>query len=108
MSSTPRSRANALIDGPVLRTLLSLAWPNALGFSAGTLVAIAETSCMGILGIEALAAMALVFPCVMLTMIVSGASMGGGRRDVLAQGVAYSQVQLHQRRYFQTGRSHAC
>ncbi|MCP3447911.1 MATE family efflux transporter [Bradyrhizobium sp. CCGUVB14] len=87
MSSPPRSAANALLDGPILRTLLSLAWPNALAFSAGTLVAIAETSYIGRLGIEALAAMALVFPCVMLTMSMSGAAMGGGVASAIARAL---------------------
>jgi putative MATE family efflux protein len=75
--SPARPSTNALLDGPILRTLLSLAWPNTVAFSAGTLVAVAETSYIGTLGVEALAAMALVFPCVMLTMSMSGAAMGG-------------------------------
>ncbi|MGT2436812.1 MATE family efflux transporter [Bradyrhizobium betae] len=87
MSSPPRPAANALLDGPILRTLLSLAWPNALAFSAGTLVAIAETSYIGRLGIEALAAMALVFPCVMLTMSMSGAAMGGGVSSAISRAL---------------------
>ncbi|MBH5385058.1 MATE family efflux transporter [Bradyrhizobium diversitatis] len=87
MSSPPRPAANALLDGPILRTLLSLAWPNALAFSAGTLVAIAETSYIGRLGLEALAAMALVFPCVMLTMSMSGAAMGGGVASAIARAL---------------------
>ena len=53
---------NALLDGPILRTLLWLAWPNVIALSAGTCVVIAETSYIGRLGIESLAAMALVFP----------------------------------------------
>jgi Na+-driven multidrug efflux pump len=79
--------ANKLLDGPILRTLLSLAWPNAIAFSAGTLVAIAETSYIGQLGVEALAAMALVFPCVMLTMSMSGAAMGGGVASAIARAL---------------------
>lgn len=78
---------NKLLDGPILHTLLSLAWPNAIAFSAGTLVAIAETSYIGQLGVEALAAMALVFPCVMLTMSVSGAAMGGGVAAAIARAL---------------------
>ena len=35
---------NALVHGPILRTLLRLAWPNVLALSAGTCVVIAETS----------------------------------------------------------------
>ena len=53
---------NALLDGPILRTLLGLAWPNAIALTAGTCVVIAETSYIGRLGVESLAAMALVFP----------------------------------------------
>lgn len=87
MSPPPRPAANALLDGPILRTLLSLAWPNALAFLAGTLVAVAETSYIGRLGIEALAAMALVFPCVMLTMSMSGAAMGGGVASAIARAL---------------------
>jgi len=73
----PRAR-NALVDGPILPTLLRLAWPNVIALSAGTCVVIAETSYIGRLGVEALAAMALVFPCVILTMTMSGGAMGGG------------------------------
>jgi len=32
---------NALTDGPILRTLLSLAWPNVIALSAGTCTVIA-------------------------------------------------------------------
>jgi hypothetical protein len=35
---------NVLVDGPILRTLLWLAWPNVIALSAGTCVVIAETS----------------------------------------------------------------
>ena len=45
---------NALIDGPILRTLLWLAWPNVIALTAGTCVVIAETSYIGRLGVEAL------------------------------------------------------
>jgi hypothetical protein len=38
---------NALLDGPILPTLASLAWPNIMAFSAGTCVVIAETSYIG-------------------------------------------------------------
>src|ERR1700694_2115935 len=47
---------NALVDGPILRTLLWLAWPNVIALSAGTCVVIAETSYIGRLGVGAPAA----------------------------------------------------
>ena len=46
----PRPAKNALVDGPILRTLLWLAWPNVIALSAGTCVVIAETSYIGRLG----------------------------------------------------------
>jgi putative MATE family efflux protein len=78
---------NALVDRPILPTLLGLAWPNIIAFSAGTCVVIAETSYIGRLGVESLAAIALVFPCVMLTMTMSGGAMGGGVASAIARAL---------------------
>src|SRR6266436_2384761 len=78
---------NALLDGPILPTLLWLAWPNVIALSAGTCVVIAETSYIGRLGVESLAAMALVFPCVILTMTMSGGAMGGGVASAIARAL---------------------
>src|SRR5450432_3831211 len=78
---------NALVDGPILRTLLWLAWPNVIALSAGTCVVIAETSYIGRLGVESLAAMALVFPVVILTMTMSGGAMGGGVASAIARSL---------------------
>jgi putative MATE family efflux protein len=78
---------NALVEGPILRTLLRLAWPNVIALSAGTCVVIAETSYIGRLGVESLAAMALLFPCVILTMTMSGGAMGGGVASSIARAL---------------------
>src|ERR1700759_5279904 len=78
---------HALVVGPILPTLLHLAWPNALAFSAGTCVVIAETSYIGRLGVESLAAMALGFPFVILTMTMSGGAMGGGVSSAIARAL---------------------
>ena len=48
----PEPAKNALLDGPILRTLLWLAWPNVIALSAGTCVVIAETSYIGRLGVN--------------------------------------------------------
>ena len=48
---------------------------------------IAETSYIGRLGVESLAAIALVFPCVMLTMTMSGGAMGGGVASAIARAL---------------------
>jgi len=79
--------SNALIDAPILPTLLRLAWPNVIALSAGTCVVIAETSYIGRLGVEPLAAMALVFPFVILTMTMSGGAMGGGVASAIARAL---------------------
>ncbi|MDE2379078.1 MATE family efflux transporter, partial [Bradyrhizobium sp.] len=52
-----------------------------------TCVVIAETSYIGRLGVEALAAMALVFPTVILTMTMSGGAMGGGVASAIARAL---------------------
>jgi putative MATE family efflux protein len=87
LRAAPAPARNALVDGPILRTLLWLAWPNVVALSAGTCVVIAETSYIGRLGVEALAAMALVFPCVILTMTMSGGAMGGGVASAIARAL---------------------
>ena len=84
---------NALVHGPILRTLLRLAWPNVLALSAGTCVVIAETSYIGRLGVESLAAMALVFPFVILTMTMSGGAMGGGVASSIARALGAGDVE---------------
>jgi putative MATE family efflux protein len=83
----PPPEKNALLDGPILRTLLWLAWPNVIALTAGTCVVIAETSYIGRLGVESLAAMALVFPAVILTMTMSGGAMGGGVASAIARAI---------------------
>ena len=42
---------NHLVEGPILRTLLRLAWPNVIALSAGVCVVVAETSYIGRLGV---------------------------------------------------------
>jgi putative MATE family efflux protein len=83
---------NYLVEGPILRTLLRLAWPNVIALSAGVCVVIAETSYIGRLGVESLAAMALVFPFVILTMTMSGGAMGGGVSSAIARALGAGDV----------------
>ncbi len=80
-------RKNPLLDGPILSTLLKLAAPNVVALTAGTCVVIAETSYIGRLGVEPLAAMALVFPFVILMMTMSGGAMGGGVASAIARAL---------------------
>jgi len=76
-----------MLTGPILPTLLRLALPNILALVAATLTGIAETSYIGILGTAPLAAMALVFPFVMLTQMFSSGAMGGGVSSAVARAL---------------------
>jgi putative MATE family efflux protein len=78
---------NPLLDDPILPRLLKLATPNALAIGAGMGIVIAETSYVGWLGTEPLAAMALVFPFIMVTMTMSGGAMGGGVTSAVARAL---------------------
>src|SRR5450631_4102155 len=86
-ASTAPRQPNPLLDGAILPTLLWLSWPNVVALGAGTCVVIAETSYIGRLGTESLAAMALVFPFVILTMTMSGGAMGGGVSSAIARAL---------------------
>jgi putative MATE family efflux protein len=78
---------NSLLTSPILPTLLKLALPNAAAMFGSTLVAVAETSYIGRLGIEPLAAIALVFPFVILTQMMSAGAMGGGVSSAISRAL---------------------
>jgi Na+-driven multidrug efflux pump len=87
LPSLAQRTKNPLLEGSILPTLLWLAGPNVVALSAGTCVVIVETSYIGRLGTESLAAMALVFPFVILTMTMSGGAMGGGVSSAIARAL---------------------
>src|ERR1700693_4177963 len=78
----------ALLTGPILRTLLKLGWPTIVVLVVQTLVGVAETYWVSFLGTAALAGVTLVFPISMLmTMMLNGGiapavarAVGAGRR----------------------------
>jgi putative MATE family efflux protein len=76
-----------LLARPILPTLLRLSLPNVLAMAAAAAVGIAETFYVGRLGIDALAAMALVFPFVMLTQMFSAGAMGGGVSSAISRAL---------------------
>src|SRR5690348_1042197 len=69
------SRTQLLLNGPIVSTLLRLAWPNVLVMLAQSATGLVETWFVSRLGTDALAGMALVFPCVMLVQMISGGAM---------------------------------
>ena len=78
---------NGLLTSPILPTLFILALPNAVAMVGSTLVAVAETSYIGRLGTEPLAGIALVFPFVMLTQMMSAGAMGGGVSSAVSRAL---------------------
>jgi Na+-driven multidrug efflux pump len=84
----PVTPVNSLLTSPILPTLLKLALPNAIAMFGTALVAVAETSYIGRLGVEPLAGIALVFPFVMLTQMMSAGAMGGGVSSAVSRASA--------------------
>jgi putative MATE family efflux protein len=86
-AAAPVTPVNGLLTAPILPTLLKLALPNSIAMFGSTLVAVAETSYIGRLGTEPLAGIALVFPFVMLTQMMSAGAMGGGVSSAISRAL---------------------
>jgi putative MATE family efflux protein len=83
----PAAPASSLLTAPILPTLLKLTLPNSIAMFGTALVAVAETSYIGRLGVEPLAGIALVFPFVMLTQMMSAGAMGGGVSSAISRAL---------------------
>jgi putative MATE family efflux protein len=82
---SPRTRV--LLQGPIVPTLLRMAWPNILVMFAQAATGLIETWFVAKLGTDALAGMALVFPFVMLVQMISAGAMGGGISSAIARAL---------------------
>jgi len=80
-------RTSRLLNGPIVTTLLLLAWPNVLVSVAQASTGLIETWFIAKLGTDALAGMALVFPGVMMMQMISGGAMGGGISSAIARAL---------------------
>jgi putative MATE family efflux protein len=84
----PPPRAfGTLVTGPILPSLLRLAWPMIVVFTVQTFVGVAETYFVSHLGTAALAGAVLVFPVLMLMMMMSTGGMGGGTASAVARAL---------------------
>ena len=93
VDATPKlPPANPIYEGPVLSILARFALPNMASMSAATLVVIAETSYIGRLGLEPLAAIALVFPFIVLMGMMSAGAMGGGVSSAVSRAMGSGDV----------------
>src|SRR5262245_21310270 len=86
--SDPKLRARqAMLQGPVLATMLKLAGPTIVVLLAQVAVSVAETFYVSYLGTEALAGVALVFPILMLMTMMSNGAIGGGVAAAVARAI---------------------
>ena len=81
----PRTRL--LLEGPIVPTLLLLAWPNILVMVAQASTGLVETWFVSRLGTDALAGMALVFPGFMMMQMLSAGAVGGGISSAIARAL---------------------
>jgi putative MATE family efflux protein len=89
----PVKHRNPILDDAITPTLVRLAMPNIVSMAAQISVLIAETTYIGILGIAPLAAIALMFPLIILMMTMSGGAMGGGVASAIARALGASDKQ---------------
>src|SRR5262245_17441014 len=77
----------ALLEEPIARTLLRIAWPLLVVLTLQTFVGIAETYFVSFLGTSAIAGVALVFPLFMLMTMMSNGGIGGGVSSAIARAI---------------------
>jgi len=80
-------RTQQMLEGAILPQLLRMAAPNALGFLVQAGVSMVEAWYIGQLGTVSLAAIALVFPGLMLMQMLSGGAFGGAVTSAIARSL---------------------
>lgn len=91
LRSPAEIRTAMILNGPVLPTILKLAAPNLVVMLAQALANFLESYYVGLIGVDALAGAALVFPMVMLMMMMSGGGIGGGVSSAVARALGAGQ-----------------
>ncbi len=86
-TATMNPRTMRLLQGQIVPTLLSMAWPNVLVMLAQAATGLIETWYVSRLGLDALAGMALVFPGFMTMQMLSAGAMGGGISSAIARAL---------------------
>jgi len=84
-------RPSALLDAPIVPTILRLTAPSLVLALFQTAVSIADTHFVGRLGTDSLAGLALAFPLVMLLQMLSAGAMGGGVSSAIARALGANE-----------------
>lgn len=91
------ARTKTMLEEPPLRLLVRMASPNAIAFLVQASVSMVEAWYIGRLGTVSLAAIALVFPGLMLMQMLSGGAMGGAVTSAIARSLGAGQHERAQR-----------
>ena len=86
-------RTQQLLTAPAMPLLLSMSAPNSVAFLIQASVSMAEVWFIGRLGSASLAAIALVFPLLMLFKTLSGGAMGGAVASAIARALGAGDLQ---------------
>ena len=70
-------RLSVMLNGPILKMVCNLSFPNFIGVASMTLVIFADAFFIGQLGVVSLASLALVFPFTSLMQMMSAGAIGG-------------------------------
>jgi putative MATE family efflux protein len=97
MAKKPNARAQAMLQGAVLPMLLRMASPNIIAFVIQAGVSMVEVWYIGRLGTGSLAAIALMFPGLMLMQMLSGGAMGGAVTSAVARAIGGHQMERAER-----------
>jgi putative MATE family efflux protein len=81
------ARTRALLEAPILATILRLALPNIVVIVVQALSSAVDAFYLGRLGPQVLAGVALVFPIWMLMVTMSAGGMGGGMSSSIARAL---------------------
>jgi len=88
------SRTERLLSAPIVPTLARLSAPGVLLVLFQSMVSIGDTYFVGRLGTGPLAALALVFPLIMLLQMTSAGAMGGGVSSAIARALGSGNAPL--------------
>ncbi|MDB5600447.1 MAG: efflux family protein [Xanthobacteraceae bacterium] len=81
------ARTRALLEGSIVPTILRMALPNVVVMTVQATIGLIETYFVAQLGLDALAAMALVFPVLMLVQMLSAGAVGGGILSAISRAL---------------------
>ena len=90
-------RTRKFLQDPPLRLLVSMATPNSIAFLIQAGVSLTEVWFVGKLGLTSLAAIALVFPLLMLNQALSGGALGGAVASSISRAMGAGDIDRAER-----------